>query len=174
MMGSQPGLAWNIPNTTIGWIVYITSKLLVAIINILIFHCFVLQGKANIRENQNFIKANEILSQIDDKETEESQPKSPAEWHRGVYGKKATTLFITSALGSVGLTQAILTFDIQSFITYAVTILFGIIFGILAMNNEEIYWTVDYLNYAKRQERLYNDKNERNRTPELGRAGPEE
>ena len=150
MIGSEAGLAWNIPNTTVGWVVFITSKLLVATLNILIFHCFILQGKANISQDAKYLEANEILERTLDKK--ELAPKSPEQWTSQVYSKKGVTIFITSILSSVGLTQAVLTFDWISMLTYFFTVLMGVIFGVLQMNQTEIYWTTEYWQYAKKIE----------------------
>jgi hypothetical protein len=61
----------------------------------------------------------------------ETLPKSPKEWKRAVYGKKMASVFVLSVVSVIGLTQAILTFDVVSMMTYAFTIIMGIIFGIL-------------------------------------------
>lgn len=151
MVGSEAGLAWNVPNTAVGWIIYIVTKLLVAVLNILIFHCFIMQGKVNIQDNPKYIEANEILSvNLNDTSLE---PKSPKEWSRAVYGKKGVTIFLTSILSAVGLTQAVLTFDLVSLLTYFFTVLMGVIFGILQMNATEDYWTGEYWRYAKKIEK---------------------
>lgn len=147
MVGSEAGLAFRLPNTAAGWIVYIVSKILVATLNILIFHCFILQAKVNIRNNENFLQANEILRVSLDLET--LKPKSPEQWAKAVYGKKGVSIFATSLLSAFGLTQAVLTFDWISMLTYLFTILMGIVFGILQMNRTEEYWTWEYLLYAK-------------------------
>lgn len=161
MIGSEAGLAWNIPTTTAGWLVYITSKLLVAVINILIFHCFILQARINVQEQPKYIEAMEILDQLSPDDVESF--RSPGEYFRGVYSKKGLTIFITSILSAVGLTQAVLTFDWISMLTYFFTILMGTIFGVLQMNQVEIYWTSEYLRYAKKtkelQEEVKNDNN---------------
>ena len=57
-------------------------------------------------------------------------------------------MFVLSVVSVIGLTQAILTFDVVSMMTYAFTIIMGIIFGILQMNATEEYWTVEFYNYA--------------------------
>lgn len=151
MLGSSIGLAWNLPNTVVGWVVYVSSKLLVAGLNLIIFHCFILQAKVNSKDHPNFLKALEILSSVEDKK--ELQPRSPSQYFAGVYGKKGTTIFITTVLAAVGLTQAVLTFDWVSMLTYLFTILMGVIFGVLQMNQTEIYWQEEYLRYAKEVER---------------------
>lgn len=148
MIGSEAGLAWNVPTTVVGWIVYIVSKLLVAILNILIFHCFILQAKINIQDDPNYIEANNILDKVSPSDTDKI--RSPGEYYREVYGKKGITIFITSVLSAVGLTQAVLTFDWISMLTYFFTVLMGLIFGILQMNQTETFWTSEYLRYAKK------------------------
>jgi hypothetical protein len=156
MLGAEVGLQWNIPTTAAGWVVYVISKLLVAVINILIFHCFVQQGKVNSLKHPNYIEAQTILGSIDTEEGELT--RSPAEILHSVYGKKGVTIFVTSTLSAIGLTQAILTFDFVSMLTYLFTIILGIIFGLLQMSEMEIYWTEEYLRYAKRKKQEMEDK----------------
>ena len=47
MFGSEVGLGLNLPDSTAGWIVWGITKACVAIVNMLIFHCFTMQGKVN-------------------------------------------------------------------------------------------------------------------------------
>lgn len=148
MIGSEAGLEWKLPTTTIGWIVYAVSKLIVAVINILIFHCFILQGKLNVQKNEDYIKARDILSENISEEHE--VPRSPTKYNRDIYGKKGITIFATSLLSAIGLTQAVLTFDWVSMLTYLFTVIMGIVFGILQMNQTELYYTDEYLRYAKK------------------------
>lgn len=148
MIGSQAGLAWNLPNTAVGWIVYVVSKLLVATLNILIFHCFILQAKINIQNDPNYLEAVNILGDLSSSDVDKI--RSPGEYYRETYGKKGVTVFVTSILSAVGLTQAVLTFDWVSMLTYFVTILMGLIFGVLQMNQTETFWTSEYPKYAKK------------------------
>lgn len=146
MIGSEVGLGWNIPNTVVGWIVWVAIKLIVSILNVLIFHCFMQQAKLNINDNPKYKEAREILQNMKDKEV---LPRSPRKWNVEQYGKKGTTIFIGTALGTVALTQAILSFDYVSMLTYLFTIILGLIFGILSMKNAEEYWTNEYWEYAQ-------------------------
>lgn len=79
MIGSSVGLGWNTPNTFVGWIVWITVKLIVAVLNVLIFHCFMLQAKINIKENERYVEAQTILRE---NEVKEFIPRSPGTWNR--------------------------------------------------------------------------------------------
>lgn len=156
LIGSEAGLAWNIPDTATGWVVYVVSKMMVAGINILIFHCFNMQGKENVKNHPMYIEALKILSES--MNDERYIPLSPETWSRKVYGKKCATVFCTSIMSAIGLTQAVLTFDVLSMLTYLFTITMGIIFGVLQMNEAEEYWTSEFWRYAKniQNERLNN------------------
>ena len=153
MIGSEVGLAFILPNTTAGWIVYITSKLLVAALNVIIFHCFILQAKINIKDNENYLAALELLNASG--VNKYKNPRSPEAYFREVYGKKGIAIFITTTLAAIGLTQAVLTFNWVSMLTYFFTILMGLIFGILQMNQTETFWTDEFYCYAKQ---VYEDE----------------
>lgn len=173
LIGSEAGLAWKIPDTLTGWTVFVVSKLIVAAVNILIFHCFNMQGKENVKENPLYIEA---ISILDIKSNDDNYaPKAPEAWSRQVYGKKGVTVFCTSLLSTVGLTQAVLTFDFVSMFTYLFTITMGIIFGILQMNEAENYWTHEFWRYAKKFEKETNDdKDRRQGVPESRGTGTQE
>lgn len=146
MLGSTVGLAWNIPNTVVGWIVWVATKLIVAALNVLIFHCFMQQGIENSKEHPNYIEARRILMTQDKKEV---KPRSPLVWNLEQYGKKGVTIFFASALSVFAFTQAILSFDVIMMLTYAFTIIMGLIFGVMQMKTAEDYWTYEYLEYAQ-------------------------
>lgn len=145
-LGSELGLGWVLPTTVAGWVVYITSKVLVAVINMLIFYCFMQQGKSNIKDNKKYVEACEIMAKTSDKKY---IPLSPAAWGLRQYGFKGTTVAITTMLSAIGLTQAILVFDYVVMFSYIFTICMGVVFGIIQMNTAEEYWTDEYWRYAK-------------------------
>ena len=55
-----------------------------------------------------------------------------------------TSTAISSILGVFGLTQAILSFDWVAMLTYFFTVVFGLVFGWITMNEVEYYWTNTY------------------------------
>lgn len=146
MVGSSVGLEMRLPDTLVGWIVYCVTKLIVAALNVIIFYCFMQQAKVNVKDNEKYKKANDILEVIE--ERKDRAPRSPKEWTRKQYGGKGITIFVTTILAAVSLTQAILTFDYITMLTYLFTIIMGLIFGILQMKNAEIYWTTEFYEYA--------------------------
>lgn len=160
MIGSDIGLGWNLPNTEVGWIVWVTIKVIVAVLNVLIFHCFMMQAKINAKDNEKYKEALEILRITKRKEY---TPRSPSSWNKQQYGQKGVTLFITTALSTIALTQAMLTFDWMSMLTYLFTIIMGLIFGVMQMQTAEEYWTDEFWQYAQEvKHKLEETKNENN------------
>ena len=145
MLGGTVGLGWNLPNTPAGWVVWAVMKVIVATLNLLIFYSFMQQGKLNMKDHPNYIEAQRILQKL---HVKSEQPRSPKKWNGQQYGKKGVTIFFSTALAAIALTQAILAFNWVEMLTYLFTIIMGIIFGILQMKNAEDYWREEYLRYA--------------------------
>ena len=145
MLGSEVGMAFVLPTTAAGWLVYIMTKLCVGALNIVIFHSFVQQSKINASDHPNYIKARDILQIYKEKDY---IPLSPKQFFGKEYGVKGTTIFITSILSAIALSQAILTFDIATFLTYLFTIIGGIIAGILEMQKCYEWYITSFLDYA--------------------------
>lgn len=150
-IGSEVGLAFQLPNTLAGWLVFIVAKLLVAILNMLLFFCFMEQAKINVKDNPKYIEANQILERYGKKE--DYVPLGPEEWTKHEYKRKGLTITICSIVSAIGLSQAVLRFDWISMLAYIFIILLGCIFGYLQMNVAEDYWTGQYYDYAKMVER---------------------
>ena len=152
MLGSETDIGFQFPNTTSGWFIYILSKLIVSIMNVLIFYCFMEQAKINVKDDEKFKKANEILEKIFDKKY---LPRSPRTWNTQQYSTKAVSIFLTTLMSAFVFTNAILTYDWVTALTYVFTLIFGLIFGVLQMKSAEKYWTNEYYQYAlMRQEEL--------------------
>ena len=158
MVGSTVGLQWNLPDTTVGWIVWAVTRLVISIINVLLFYSFMEQAKLNVKDNERYKQANEILLKSKKKEHE---PKSPSKWQAEQYGKKATKIFLGSAMSVVAFGQAILSYDWVSMLSYIFTLAMGLIFGVMQMKKAETYWTTEYYAYAlKKQESELEEKQE--------------
>lgn len=147
LLGSTVGLSLNFPTTVAGWIVYVVTKLIICVLNMMIFDSFIKQAKINVKDNKNFLEAENILQAHKPKGY---VPRSPKVFLGHLYRRKGTKVFVNSALAVVSLGQAILTFDFASFITYLLTIIMGCVFGFLTMKNNEVYWTSEYLDYARK------------------------
>ena len=105
-----------------------------------------MQAKINIKDDTKYQEALKILQE---NEFKEFKPIGPVEWNRKQYGQKGVTIFITTALSTIALTQAMLTFDWMAMLTYLFTIIMGLIFGVLQMKTAEDYWTDEFWQYAQ-------------------------
>lgn len=145
-IGSVAGLEWILPTTTAGWVVYVISKLSSAGFNVMIFHCFNKQGKLNIIDHESYQKASKMLYTA--KKARTKVPRSPESFKREIYGKKGITIFITTILGTIGLSQAVLTFNTSEFIVQLISLIMALVFGVFQMKSTEEYWTVEYMEFA--------------------------
>lgn len=151
MLGSTLGLGWKLPDTTAGWVVWGASRAIVATINVLLFHSFMEQAKLNIKDNEHYKEAQDILVKVKRKE---HKPKSPAQWNAAQYGKKGVSIFLASAMSVVAIGQAVLSYEWATALAYLFTLGMGIIFGIMQMKKAETYWTTEYYEYALMKKRM--------------------
>lgn len=157
MLGSETEMGFKFPNTTSGWFIYILSKIIVSVMNVLIFYCFMEQAKVNVGDDPHYKEANEILQKILDKKY---LPRSPRIWNTQQYSTKAVSIFLTTLMSAFVFTNAILTYDWVTALTYIFTLIFGLIFGVLQMKSAEKYWTNEYYLYAlMRKEEIEQEKN---------------
>lgn len=149
LIGSTAELGWVVPHTVAGWFVWIGVRLIVSIVNVLIFHSFVKQGKINVRNNEEYKQAKKLLDELkQNKCNKVKQPLSPQEFYKKIYGKKSIMIFLSTALATVALSQAIITYDTANLITYIFTIIMAVITGLGQMKKVESYYLNDYINYA--------------------------
>ena len=146
------GISAVLPHTPVGWAIYVCTKLFVGVVNMIIFHCFVKQAKINIKDNEKYIEACKIYDMYHPKE---DKPRSPKEYFKQLYGRKGVMIFLTSILSSMVLSNAFLAFDLTAFVTYCMTVLVGIICGILVMKSVENYWTVEFYKSAMKLKNKY-------------------
>lgn len=146
MIGSGLPLRVTLPDTVIGWVVYIFSKVAIAAINICIFHSFMEQGKLNVSGFWKKLMADEILHKV--KQQKQLVPLSPEEWLRKEYKNKGISITVSSVLSCIVLSQVVLTFDFIVFISFFLTLVIGLVFGIMALFKSEHFWSLDYYDYA--------------------------
>ena len=149
MLGSTAGLAFMLPNTAAGWIVYIITKVCIVAINVMIFDQFMKRAKINVKDNEYFKWAEAILFENGDEEE-----ALPAQIYISkMYRSKVTTTVVFTILGVFGFTNAVLTFDWISMLSYTFTIVMALVFGWISMGEAEIIWIERHYKYAKRVEK---------------------
>lgn len=144
--GTEANLEIMNLNTVSAWMIYLTPKILTAMGNMAATVCFINQGELNVKDNQNYLKAKEILRKTKSKKAK--KPRSPSEFFVPMYAKKMMTALVTTALGLVIIGELILNFDVISFISILVTEISTVVIGLFGMLNTQDYLTDEYLSYA--------------------------
>ena len=136
------------PTTTAGWFLFWFEKGSITAINLTIFTAFKKQGQLNVKDNPQYVAARELMNKV---KAKKYNPQSPTKYQAKSYGKKGTTLVISTMASLVAITNMLLRFDYLALISYCITITMAIIFGIFAMKNDELYWTDEYYYWALQQ-----------------------
>ena len=147
MLGSSIDGGLKLPQGKGAWIMFVITRVFIAITNIIIFYSFMQQAKLNVRNNEYYKAANEIL--LKTKNAKEKKPMSPKKWEASQYLKKGTTIALGTVFALFSLSQAILTYKYTDLISYVLLIFSATVFGIFQMKKAEIYWTTEYYRYAK-------------------------
>ena len=147
MIGSTADMGFKVPDSAVGWVVWIFTRIIVAALNMLIFYCFMEQAKVNVKDDPGYKEALQVLADTVSNNKERA-PRSPEKWQLQQYSRKGVLVFAATLLGTVALTQAILAFDWVTMLTYLFTIIMGIIFGVVQMKSAESYWTEEFVRYA--------------------------
>lgn len=150
MLGTTAALQFVLPNTVAGWIVYVSTKLCIVVINLLIYDQFMKRAKINVKDDPMFIEAERILAGY----FNEEEDILPASYYISkMYRSKMTSTAIFTILGVFGFTNAILTFDWVSMLSYTFTIIMALTFGWISMGEAELVWIERHYKYAKKIER---------------------
>lgn len=142
---SNVDIATAFPDSTLGWLLYIGERILVIIMNLLIFDSFIKQAKINVKDDEYFKKANELLAKNKPKEY---RPKSEKTFLTDIYLKKGTSLVLTSLMSLFVIGSAIINYDYMILLATAFSVISCIVFGILTMKKVEIYYIGEYYDYA--------------------------
>jgi hypothetical protein len=107
------------------------------------------RAKINVKDNEYFKWAESILFENGDEEE-----ALPAQIYISkMYRSKVTTTVVFTILGVFGFTNAVLTFDWVSMLSYTFTIVMALVFGWISMGEAEIIWIERHYKYAKRVEK---------------------
>ena len=145
-------IKFNFPKSPIAWAVWGISKACVIVINLLIFHFFVLQGKDNVRDNPIYIDGMERLGKLKNREY---IPLSPMALEKREYLKKGGTVILTTAMSLLALPSLVLQFNLLSFLSVLFSMAMAFAFGFMQMRETEDRWTnklKEYVDYIEKQE----------------------
>ena len=138
---------YNLPKTKDAWIVFWAVNAGTVFGNLCLFALFKMQGKTNSKKHPNYIKAVELLNKQNG--TKGFIPMSPKQKNFKDWTMKGSMVLITTGLESVVISVLIVRFDVITFISCLTSSVTAVLFGIIQMIKDEIYWTEDYLLYAE-------------------------
>lgn len=138
---------YYIPKTTEGWIVFWAIRAGTVVGNITVFGLFKAQAKINCQYDPSYIKACELLNKMNGEEG--FIPVSPRQKAVKDWTTKGIFMAITTAAESIVIGTLIFNFDIVTFVSCISSSITAVLFGVVQMVKDEVYWTEEYLLYAE-------------------------
>lgn len=112
-----------------------------------VYGLFKAQAKTNAKNHPNFIKANEMLNKLYG--TKQFIPHSPRQKAVRDWTTKGLIVLGTTAAESIVIGSLIFNWDMVTFLSCITSSITAVLFGIVAMIKDEVYWTEEYLAYAE-------------------------
>ena len=154
---------YYLPKSVKGWIVFWAIRGGTVVGNMCVYGLFKAQARTNAKDNPNFIKANEMLNKLYG--TKQFIPHSPKQKSIKDWTTKGIIVFITTALESIVIGSLIFNWDNVTFLSCITSSITAVLFGVVAMIKDEVYWTEEYLAYAeyitKKTQELENPEKEK-------------
>ena len=138
---------YYIPSTTEGWVIFWVIRAGTVVGNITVYALFKLQAKTNVKNDPAYIKACELLNKLSGQEG--FIPMSPSKKAAKDWTTKGIFMVITTASESIVIGTLIFNFDIVTFISCLSSSITAVLFGVVQMIKDEVYWTEEYLLYAE-------------------------
>ena len=138
---------YYLPKSVRGWIVFWAIRAGTVAGNMCVYGLFKAQAKTNAKDHPNFIKANEILNKLYG--TKQFIPHSPRQKAVRDWTTKGLIVLGTTAAESIVIGSLIFNWDMVTFLSCITSRITAVLFGIVAMIKDEVYWTEEYLAYAE-------------------------
>lgn len=148
LLGSYVSGKTSLPKDWLEWMIYITCSLATSICCIMIWLCLHNQGKLNVQDDENYIKAKELhLKNFLEKTGKKIAPINPFEWEKKAKIKKGICQFFGVFTGLLGLGLGALTYNFNLLVSGLTALGMCIGFGLYHMAEVEKVFTEDFLEY---------------------------
>lgn len=156
------------PETTIGWIIYFTSAIAVALCSLMIYLALHNQGKLNVKDEEEYIKAKELhLKNFERMNGKEIIPVDPFKWEKVTKIKKGIFQTLGIFLGLLGFGLAFLTWNNTQFISSCISIVMALSFGLVHMGDVERMFTEGWLEWELYVEKKLNERDKKAKNSEF-------
>lgn len=136
------------PKSPSGWVLWAMTNGGASIGNASLLVLFKMQAKRNVRDNENFKKANEILDELI-REKAVFIPRSPRKMNFSDYCSKTVFIVMSTLSSFMVISSIVIKFDVITLISTVVSTMIALCFSWVTMLNNEEYWTGEYLLYAE-------------------------
>lgn len=144
----QGDVAVFFPSTPSGWILWAMTNAGASLGNVAILILFKMQAKKNVRNDPNYVKANDIMNKMIE-EKAVFVPRSPKAMDRKDYITKSIFIVMSTLSSFMVLSSIIVKFDVMTLISTLLSAVMALCFSWVTMLNNEEYWTNEYLLYAE-------------------------
>jgi len=139
------------PTNAAGWTLWVLTNSASAIGNVSLLVLFKMQAKRNVRDNENFKQANEIVRKIA-REKEVFIPRSPAKMNATEYLVKSICIIAATLASFLVISSIIINFDPVTLISTVLSATIALCVSWITMLRNEEYWIDEYLLWAKMME----------------------
>ena len=136
------------PKDVEGWILWGITNGGTSIGNVSLLVLFKMQAKRNVRDDENFKKANEILNRLA-REKSVLIPRSPGKMNFQDYSHKVIPIVMSTVSSFLVLTSVVVNFSAITLISTIVSAAITLSTSWATMLKNEEYWTDEYLLYAE-------------------------
>ena len=144
------------PKNEAGWVLWILTNSASALGNLSLLVLFKMQAKRNVREDDNFKKANEILRNLW-KEKEIFIPRSPKKMNAQEYIVKGVWITVMTLSSFLVISSVIISFDVVTLISTVLSATAALCLSWVTMLRNEEYWTDEFLLWAIMIDKKYRE-----------------
>lgn len=149
LIGSYIGGQTKFPQTITEWILYFACAFAISLCSMMIFLALHNQGKLNVKDNEEYLKAKEMYKARIKKMNKKIVPKDPFKWESSSKTKKAIFQFFSTFLGILGLSLGALCWNSSQFVSAVISIVLAISFGLIHMGDVERMFTEGWLEFEE-------------------------
>lgn len=148
LIGSYATGTTQFPQTIPAWILYFTCAIAVSICSLMIYLALHNQGKLNVKDEEEYIKAKELhLKNFERMNGKELIPVDPFKWEKKQKTMKGIFQTLAIFLGLLGFGLGALCWNNSQFISSTFSIILAIGFGLVHMGDVERMFTEGWLEW---------------------------
>lgn len=138
---------YYLPKSVRGWIVFWAIRGGTVAGNMCVYGLFKAQAKVNAKDHPNYKAANELIAKQNG--SKGFIPRSPEQKAVKDWTTKGIVVLFTTAAESIVIGALLLNWDLMTFLSCITSSVTAVLFGVVAMIKDEVYWTEEYLLYAE-------------------------